>query len=172
MSGYNIVKAESKDSEEILDFLNEHFVPHEPINAAIKLCEAGYRSVDCWWQKMTSYQDNILRMPYFDDWILGRINNTRTVTMLARAEAGSALLGLVIMDIVSAGETAEAEGAEAEAGLPRFRSCPERLATIFTFLDWVKRDLELGAEVEEDDIMIMMMMMMTLVLEKVPSEGS
>ena len=45
MSGYNIVKAESKDSEEILDFLNEHFVPHEPINAAIKLCEAGYRSV-------------------------------------------------------------------------------------------------------------------------------
>ena len=96
-------------------------------------------------------------MPYFDDWILGRINNARTVTMLARAEAGSALLGLVIMDIVSAGEAAEAEGAEAEAeaGLPRFRSCPERLATIFTFLDWVKRDLELGAEVEEDDIMIM-----------------
>ena len=107
---------------------------------------------------MTSYYDYILRMPYFDDWILGRINNTRTVTMLARAEAGSALLGLVIMDIVSAGEAAEAaeaEEAEAEAGLPRFRSCPERLATIFTFLDWVKRDLELGAEVEEDDIMIM-----------------
>ena len=62
MSGYNIVKAESKDSEEILDFLNEHFVPHEPINAAIKLCEAGYRSVDCWWQMMTSYQDDILRI--------------------------------------------------------------------------------------------------------------
>ena len=159
MSGYNIVKAESKDSEEILDFLNEHFVPHEPINAAIKLCEAGYRSVGCWWQKMPSYPDDILRMPYFDDWILGRINNTRTVTMLARAEAGSALLGLVIMDIVSAGEAAaaEAEDAEAEAVLPRFRSCPERLATIFTFLDWVKRDLELGAEVEEDDIMMRMM---------------
>ena len=104
---------------------------------------------------MTSYYDYILRMPYFDDWILGRINNTRTVTMLARAEAGSALLGLVIMDIVSAGEAAEAEGVEAEARLPRFRSCPERLATIFTFLDWVKRDLDLGAEVEEDDIMIM-----------------
>ena len=99
----------------------------------------------------------ILRMPYFDDWILGRINNTRTVTMLARAEAGSALLGLVIMDIVSASEAAAAEGAEAEAVLPRFRSCPERLATIFTFLDWVKRDLELGAEVEEDDIIMRMM---------------
>ena len=101
-------------------------------------------------------------MPYFDDWILGRINNTRTVTMLARAEAGSALLGLVIMDIVSAGEAAaavaeDAETEEAEARLPRFRSCPERLATIFTFLDWVKRDLELGAEVEEDDIMMIMM---------------
>ena len=60
MSGYNIVKAESKDSEEILDFLNEHFVPNEPINAAIKLCEAGYRSVGCWKQKMTSYQANII----------------------------------------------------------------------------------------------------------------
>ena len=43
MSEYKITEAEDRDHEEILDFLNEHFVPHEPINAAINLCEKGYR---------------------------------------------------------------------------------------------------------------------------------
>ena len=43
MSTYKITKTEARDHEEILDFLNEHFVPNEPINAAINLCEKGYR---------------------------------------------------------------------------------------------------------------------------------
>ena len=43
MSTYRITKTEAQDHEEILDFLNEHFVPNEPINAAINLCEKGYR---------------------------------------------------------------------------------------------------------------------------------
>ena len=43
MSTYKITKIEAQDHEEILDFLNEHFVPNEPINAAINLCEKGYR---------------------------------------------------------------------------------------------------------------------------------
>ncbi len=38
----------SKDDEEtILDFVNEHFVPFEPLNVAINMCEKGYRSVTC-----------------------------------------------------------------------------------------------------------------------------
>ena len=43
MSSYKIVKSEMNDHEEILDFMNEYFVPDEPINAAINLCEKGYR---------------------------------------------------------------------------------------------------------------------------------
>ena len=45
MADYKITEAEEKDHEEILDFLNEHFIPHEPINAAINLCEKGYRYI-------------------------------------------------------------------------------------------------------------------------------
>ena len=43
MTEYSITRAEQKDNEEIIDFLDEHFVPFEPINAAINLCEKGYR---------------------------------------------------------------------------------------------------------------------------------
>ena len=43
MSIYRIIKAEMNDHKEILDFMNEYFVPDEPINAAINLCEKGYR---------------------------------------------------------------------------------------------------------------------------------
>ena len=45
MLDYKITEAEEKDHEEILDFLNEHFIPHEPMNAAINLCEKGYRYI-------------------------------------------------------------------------------------------------------------------------------
>ncbi len=32
-----------KDKTDMLDFVNEHFVPHEPLNCAVNLCEPGYR---------------------------------------------------------------------------------------------------------------------------------
>ena len=51
MSTYKITKTEAQDHEEILDFLNEHFVPNEPINAAINLCEKGYR-----WKKTVNIE--------------------------------------------------------------------------------------------------------------------
>ncbi len=43
MSTYKIIKAGKNDNEEILNFMNEYFVPDEPINAAINLCQRGYR---------------------------------------------------------------------------------------------------------------------------------
>ena len=43
MSTYKITKTEARDHEEILDFLNDHFIPNEPVGAAINLCEKGYR---------------------------------------------------------------------------------------------------------------------------------
>ena len=43
MSTYKITKTEARDHEEILDFFYEHYVPNDPINAAINLCEKGYR---------------------------------------------------------------------------------------------------------------------------------
>ena len=43
MSLYNITAAKPEDFEEIVEFFNENFIPYEPINAAINLCQKGYR---------------------------------------------------------------------------------------------------------------------------------
>ena len=43
MEGIVFSEAEPCEVGEIIDFMNEHFVPHEPLNIAINLCEAGYR---------------------------------------------------------------------------------------------------------------------------------
>jgi len=36
-------KPTSKCEQQMLDFVNEHFVPFEPLNVAIDLCPPGYR---------------------------------------------------------------------------------------------------------------------------------
>ena len=43
MAEYTISRAVDQDNEDIIGFINAHFVPFEPINAAINLCEKGYR---------------------------------------------------------------------------------------------------------------------------------
>ena len=44
MENIDFLEARHNDHEEIVDFMNEHFVPHEPLNMSITLCEPGYRS--------------------------------------------------------------------------------------------------------------------------------
>ena len=36
-------EATSEDRADIVEFANEHFVPYEPMNKDIHLCEEGYR---------------------------------------------------------------------------------------------------------------------------------
>jgi hypothetical protein len=43
MEGCTLLEGGLGDEQEVVDFLNVHFVPLEPINAAIGLCEPGYR---------------------------------------------------------------------------------------------------------------------------------
>ena len=43
MENIEIIEARKDEYEEIIDFMNVNFVPHEPLNIAINLCEAGYR---------------------------------------------------------------------------------------------------------------------------------
>ena len=44
MENIEFLEARHEDHEEIIDFMNEHFVHHEPLNMSITLCEPGYRS--------------------------------------------------------------------------------------------------------------------------------
>ena len=34
-----------EDEELMLDFVNQHFVPFEPLNVSVTMCEVGYRQV-------------------------------------------------------------------------------------------------------------------------------
>ena len=34
-----------EDEELMLDFVNQHFVPYEPLNVSVAMCDIGYRQV-------------------------------------------------------------------------------------------------------------------------------
>jgi len=115
-----------EDEQEVLDFLHDHFVPVEPINEAIGLCELGYR------------------IPYFDAWVSGCLKKEDTVLRLARDDQG-VLLGLVIVGIVNAKDKEEEEEEDGK-DLPRWRKCPDKMHKIFTFLGHLKS----GVDIAED----------------------
>jgi len=64
------------DESAMLDFVNLHFVPLEPLNAAVDLCPPGYR------------------MSWFDELVLGYIREGMSL-LAADAENGD-ILGVVI----------------------------------------------------------------------------
>ena len=43
MEDIDFAEAVESDNEEIVDFMNKYFVPFEPLNMAINLCEPGCR---------------------------------------------------------------------------------------------------------------------------------
>ena len=58
MENIDFIEARDDDHEEIVDFMNEHFIPHEPLNMSITLCEPGYRSALLLHHLQQSYQYN------------------------------------------------------------------------------------------------------------------
>jgi len=137
MSGYTFHRAKAEDHKTILDFLNEHFVPYEPINSAINLCEVGYR------------------MPYFDGWVQSYLDNEDTLVVLARDEKDQ-LLGMVIFVIEK--RKISTYSPTSEKPCPCYERCPEKLTKIFNFLDWLKRDLDIEKKYQVEkwgDIMIL-----------------
>jgi len=125
MEGCILSRGKPEEEQEVLDFLHVHFVPVEPINEAIGLCELGYR------------------IPYFDAWVSDCLKKKDTVLRLARDDEG-VLLGLVIIGIVNANDKEEEE--EEDKDLPRWRKCPDKMHKIFAFLDHVKRGMDIGQD--------------------------
>lgn len=135
MEGCKLSKGTPEEEQEVLDFLHVHFVPVEPINEAIGLCEIGYR------------------IPYFDAWVSACLRKEDTVLRLARDEQG-VLLGLVIIGIVNASDKDEEDDQE----LPRWRKCPDKMHKIFAFLGQVKSGVDVGRDygvTQWGDIMIL-----------------
>merc|ERR1712137_670175 len=61
---------------------------------------------------------------------------------MARDEKTSTLLGVIIMEVVHASEAHEDQ--KSEVRVPRHKQCPDKMAAILTFLDWVKSGLDVG----------------------------
>ena len=140
MSSYDVMLAGPGETRAVLDFVTEHFIPHEPINAAIKLVEPGYR------------------MPYFDSWLESQLILEDTVTVVARDSQTGQMLGVCILEMERIKIKASSPQ-PAEPNLsPSYSVCPEKLKKIFTFLDWMKEDLDVARDygVEEwADVMIL-----------------
>jgi len=124
MEGFTLSRGTPEEEQEVLDFLHVHFVPVEPINDAIGLCELGYR------------------IPYFDAWVSNCLRKEDTVLRLARDDQGS-LLGLVIVGIVDINKEEEEEE---DKDLPRWKKCPHKMQKIFAFLDHVKEGVDIGRD--------------------------
>jgi len=138
MEGCIFSRGTPEEEQEVLDFLHVHFVPVEPINEAIGLCELGYR------------------IPYFDAWVSDCLQKEDTVLRLARDDRG-VLLGLVIIGIVNANDKEEEEEEE-DKDLPRWKKCPDKMHKIFAFLGHLKSGVDIGQDYSVSqwgDIMIL-----------------
>ena len=87
-----LMEGKPEDKEHIIDFLNLHFLHHEPMNISIKLCEAGYR-----YHKSVHIKHvaECFRMPFFDTMVKGHLELEDTVVVLARDEDRK-LMGLTV----------------------------------------------------------------------------
>ena len=138
MSSYDVTISGPEDTRAVLDFVTEHFIPFEPINAAINLVEPGYR------------------MPYFDAWLESQLILEDTVTLVARDSDTGQMLGVCIVEMERVKiKPYSPDPAESN---PSYSVCPEKLRKIFEFLDWMKKDLDVARDygVEEwGDVMIL-----------------
>ena len=140
MSSYELILSGPEESQAVLDFIAEHFIPHEPINAAIKLVEPGYR------------------MPFFDRWLESQLILEDTVTVVARDSQTGQMLGVCILEMERVKIQAYSPQPGEATSSPSYSVCPEKLKKIFAFLDWMKEDLDVAGEfgVEEwADVMIL-----------------
>ena len=140
MSSYELILSGPEESQAVLDFIAEHFIPHEPINAAIKLVEPGYR------------------MPYFDSWLESQLILEDTVTVVARDSQTGQMLGVCILEMERVKIQAYSPQPGEATSSPSYSVCPEKLKKIFAFLDWMKEDLDVARDygVEEwGDVMIL-----------------
>ena len=84
-------------------------------------------------------------MPHFDDWLKCCLEKSKNINLIARDVDSKELLGVVMIDVESNQEKDEVDDASAD-NLPLCNQVADKMQTILTFLDWVKRDLN----IEED----------------------
>ena len=105
--------------DEIIEFLNLHFLPKEPMNISIGLLEPGYR------------------IPYFDRMVRDHLRDEGTLVVLARER--KVLMGLVMFITENNREETELEKEETDL------ICPRKLREIFNFIEVMRSHLDVGS---------------------------
>ena len=95
--------------DEVIEFLNLHFLPCEPMNISIKLLEPGYR------------------IPYFDAMVREHLRDESTLVVLARQRGD--LMGVVVF-------VKERKEQKQEKMIDFV--CPSKLDRIFQFIDCMR----------------------------------
>ena len=106
--------------DEIIDFLNLHFLPEEPMNISIGLLEPGYR------------------IPYFDRMVRDQLREEGSLVVLAREK--NVLLGLAVF-VTDNSNTHIDQGKEKETDLV----CPRKLREIFQFIEMMRSHLDVAS---------------------------
>ena len=78
MYGVNFQIGTEDDEAEVVEFLNTHFLPWEPMNISIDLISPGYN------------------IPYFDAMVQRHLRMKDTLVILARDGEDNQLLGLAV----------------------------------------------------------------------------
>lgn len=134
-------EATSEDRNDIVEFVNEHFVPYEPINKAIGLCQEGYR------------------MPYFDKWVEDSLVSPGVVALVAEHKESDELLGVVINVIHTKDEDKDkaVQKEEEEKDLARCRRPPAKFLSVLAFLEHLGHDIDVAERYGADrwsDVML------------------
>merc|ERR1711915_726676 len=86
----SFMEGKEEDNEEVVKFLNQHFLHQEPMNLSIGLCDPGYR------------------MPYFDTMVTRHLQRDDTLVLLAR-DALNRIMGLTVFIMESSGSNSPTE---------------------------------------------------------------
>ena len=103
--------------DEIVEFLNLHFLPHEPMNISISLVEPGYT------------------IPYFEAMVRRHLREEGSLALMARQR--NVLMGLAVFVTERHGDKAEEDSDLV---------CPSKLTSIFQFIDGMKSKLDVAGQ--------------------------
>ena len=90
-------------------------------------------------------------MPYFDELLLDSLKKPENVNLVARDPENGEILGVVMVN-VGLDEEVHEENTLEKSKTPRCRQISDKMQTIFTFLDWVKRDLNVKEKYNHNEI--------------------
>ena len=90
-------------------------------------------------------------MPYFDELLRDSLRKPENVNLLARDPENGEMLGVVMVN-VGLDEEGNDENKAEESKIPRSKQISDKMKTIFTFLDWVKRDLNIKDKYNSKEI--------------------